>query len=265
MGNDDRLADKDILGMLKARLEAADFPEVAMTNYAELGSGRVFQRVVNDGGWATGLAGALSSFRNYSFVSGILMLRERAQILATDKWDGSEMYQMAMGSRMVAAGGRLLGIGAVCVEKDIQLPGEMVDSYADSRDAGVRWSDWWQARKRNPLARFSSTAWDAVSPHCPAERARPVAMGILKQTLTRPYVFWLFEYKRVSGMQRAVGLAASMRPKFLLAGFPDDWQLRLRVRALYSMVTLAVLLTPVRFFKWLEPRLHARAKKATWQ
>jgi len=265
MGNDDRLANQNTLSSLKAQLEGAAFPEVVLTNYVELGTGRVFRRVVQDGQVVSGLDAAMAGFRNYSFVSGLLFLREQAQALACERWDGSEMYQMALASRIVAAGGRLLGVAEVCVEKDIQLPGERVDSYANTNRHFGAWRDWWSGAKQLPLARFSSTAWDAVNPHCPPQRKHHVAFKILKQTLTSPYPYWIFEYKRVSGLHRAIGLAIAMRPCRVLPGFPANFWLRLRVRLLHAAVTFAALLTPVWLFTALEPRLHARGKRATWR
>ena len=57
------------------------------------------------------------------------MDRSLAQKNATDKWDGSEMYQMFIGTRIIAQGGRLLGLADITVGKNVQVPGEEVDSY----------------------------------------------------------------------------------------------------------------------------------------
>jgi len=128
MGNDDKFADRASLERIWAQLQKHNWPEVAITNYQELASGRVFRRICNTGIVGSGPEIAANNYRNFSFVSGILLDRELAHKHVTDKWDGSEMYQMFVGTRMIAAGGRLLGIAEVLVGKDIQIPGESVDS-----------------------------------------------------------------------------------------------------------------------------------------
>ena len=49
------------------------------------------------------LATAVRAFRHFSFVSGVVLDGPAARKMATDKWDGSEMYQMFLGCRMIAA------------------------------------------------------------------------------------------------------------------------------------------------------------------
>src|SRR5439155_10593488 len=101
-----------------------------ITNFEEFASAKKIRRMHRTGILGAGPWVAADNYRNASFVSGIILNGNRARELATAKWDGSEMYQMYLMCRIVADGGILLGIDRVVVRKDIQIPGEQVDSYA---------------------------------------------------------------------------------------------------------------------------------------
>lgn len=55
-----------------------------------------------------GPATAASAYRNFRAVAGVVLHRERAQAHATDRWDGGEMYQSYLASRILAEGLPLL-------------------------------------------------------------------------------------------------------------------------------------------------------------
>lgn len=129
-GNDDMLASNDTLQLLRDHILQHGAPEVVIPNFRQSTTGADVRRIRATGILGAGPDVAVANFRNFSFVSGILLLRAGVQKHATDKWDGSEMYQMYLGCRILAEGGRLLGIDAVAVLKDIEIPGEQVDSYA---------------------------------------------------------------------------------------------------------------------------------------
>jgi hypothetical protein len=199
---------------------------------------------------------AVANFRNCSFVSGILLLRVGVQKHVTDKWDGSEMYQMYLGCRILAEGGRLLGIDAVVVLKDIEIPGEQVDSYA--RQPLIQAS--WFEERRLPLCQFARVALDAVDLHMEAAQRAYYARRIFLQVLLFTYPFWLIEYRRVQSWQFALGVALGMRPRNILASLDVGLGTRLYVACLYALVTVAGLLTPLSLFDRLRSRLFALAK-----
>ena len=100
------------------------------------------------------------------------------------------------GSRMVASGGRLLGLTQVAVLKDIQLPGLEVDSY---RNRKVTYSTRFTERVM-PLCQIPSLVWNAVAPLAPESRRAPIAWHILKQMLVFTYLYWMVELRRVHGL-----------------------------------------------------------------
>jgi glycosyltransferase involved in cell wall biosynthesis len=256
LGNDDMLAAKMTLQHVGQIVETHRFPEVVVTNYRELSTGRDFRRVLKTDVIGKGIETAISNFRNYSFVSGILLGRQLAQKCATEKWDGSEMYQTFLATRILADGGRLLGIADTVVLKDIQIEGERVDSYA-RRERAVG-----PIKVRPlPLAQLGRVVMDALSPHISSKDINRVARKVFRQLLLFTYPPWLIEYRRIQSWRYAAGVALGMRPRNILKGLPIDWSSKVYLRLLYGVVTLAGLLFPVSLFERIKPRLHRFAKR----
>ncbi len=183
-GNDDALATREVLRMLASAVGAWGLPSVVLTNYLELRSGAVMRRVRKRGHLGAGPEVALAHFRNFSFVSGILLDREQAQRFTTAKWDGSEMYQMYLGCRILAAGGHLFGMDEVLVHKDIQISGECAESYARKPRPKTRWIQ----EMRSPLCQYGRVAFDAMAPYLTSGERRRYAREILRQVLTFTYL-----------------------------------------------------------------------------
>jgi len=256
LGNDDMLATIATLQTVSEIVEARDFPEVVVTNYRELSTGRDFRRVSETGLIGTGIGAAIANFRNYSFVSGVLLDRVLAQKHATEKWDGSEMYQTFLATRILAGGGRLLGIADTVILKDIQIEGEQVDSYARrERVAGP-------IKERSlPLTQLGRVVMDALSPYISSKYINGVARNVFRQLLLFTYPPWLIEYRRIQSWRYAAGVALGMRPRHLLRGLHINWPSKAYLSSIYGVVTIIGLLFPVGLFERLKPRLHAFAKR----
>lgn len=256
-GNDDALADRDSLEKLSAAIREWHCPQVIVPNYLELSSGTVMRRVKQTGILGAGPEAAVTNFRNFSFVSGLVLGREQAQKFATEKWDGSEMYQMYLACRILAAGGRLLGLNEVLVHKDIQITGESADSYARRPRLRLRRVQ----EQRLPLSQYGQVAFDAISPYLdPSGRSR-CAARIMSQVLLFTYPPWLLEYRRVQTWRFAAGVALGMRPAKVLSGLELGRFRDAYLRCLYGLVTVAGLLFPKRAFELLRPALYALAKR----
>ena len=104
MGNDDGLSETSTLKFIHDELVRFHPVAVAVTNYRELSSEKIYRRMSITGVRGHGPGVAISNFRNYSFVSGVVLEGNGARNSATDALDGSEMYQMFLGTRLVAAG-----------------------------------------------------------------------------------------------------------------------------------------------------------------
>jgi glycosyltransferase involved in cell wall biosynthesis len=256
LGNDDMLATTTTLREISEIVADHGFPEVIVTNYRELSTGRDFRRVSVTGVLGRDVETAISNFRNYSFVSGILLDRRLAEKHATEKWDGSEMYQTYLATRILASGARLLGIADTVVLKDIQIEGEQVDSYARrERVAGPI------KEQLLPLAQLGCVVVDAMSPYINSANMSRVVRDVFRQLLVFTYPPWLVEYRRIQSWRYAAGVALGMRPRHILKGLRIDWPSKLYLRLLYGVVTLAGLLFPVSLFERIKPRLHRFAKR----
>jgi glycosyltransferase involved in cell wall biosynthesis len=255
MGNDDALAGPNVLARLRELLVQHPNVGLLVPNFADFGGARVTRRVRATGVSGRGVDIATSRFRNLSFVSGLVLRAALAKAHATDKWDGSEMYQMYLGSRIVAEGHELLELDEAVVLKDIIVKGESVDSYAHR----PRLSSSAIIERRLPLVQLGRLVEDAIRPHA-GRRAPVLAAKIFLQVLMFPYPFWIIEYRRVQSWRFAAGICLGMRPRALLAGVRFKPLHKAFLCGVYFFITCVGLLTPTAVFDYCKPLLYAISK-----
>lgn len=256
LGNDDRLASPTTLEDLYGEIQRFGDPGVVITNYEDFATGKKFKRIKQTRIIGKGPYVASSNFRNFSFVSGVLLDSVKAKELATDKWDGSEMYQMFIGCRIIAEDSPLLGIERVTVQKDIQVPGEHVDSYTLWR----RVDPCPVVERQLPMGLIGKLVIDAIQTYLSPSERRPTIERVLLQVFLFTYPFWIFEYRKVQSWKYALGVSLGMRPRNTLSGLDLGLSQRLRLTALYGIVSFLGLVTPLRVFYSLYPRLYRFAK-----
>jgi hypothetical protein len=237
LGNDDALATPSSLGQAHAALSAYPGAGVGVANFEEFDGGAVQRRVLADGRLGAGAAAALRYFRIFSFVGGVILDAPRARALATDAWDGSEMYQMYLGCRLLAEGSALVGIARPLVRKGIRLPEESVESYETKREAPGAFRE-----RPLPLNDLGRLVCAAAAPA--GSRGDAAALRVFGQIYTFTYPYWLFEYRRIRSWSFAAGVAAAMRPRRTLRGLRVGWIARGLLAGLYTAVTAASLLLP---------------------
>ena len=254
LGNDDALAVPETLELLAKDINNFHKPDVVLTNYADFTTFQISKRVRSTGVKGRGAGTAIRYFRDFSFVSGIVLKREPAQAEATDHIDGTEMYQLYLACRLLAMGGTLLGISQPVIRKDIQVRGDAVDSYAHRYNSGVL------VERRLPLSRLAGVAVSAVKPYVRSRYMDVAIFKVVRQIYLYPYFYWLFEYRRVQSWRYAAGIALGMRPRHVLDGLALSWIGKCLVCGLFSVVTLIGLLVPVRLFRALQKPLYWIAK-----
>jgi glycosyltransferase involved in cell wall biosynthesis len=252
MGNDDCLAGETALQNLRdIILRQKNSTGVVITNYAEYDGSRVYRRATRSGIAGSGLQVAISRFRDFSFVSGLILRRDRAQAHSTRHWDGSEMYQMYLACRILAEGYGLLELEDVIVRKNIAIPGEEVDSYATKPR-----SHPYPIREHEiPLIDMGRLVYDAVQPKTSTQ-----TVLIFLQILVFTYPFWIFEYRRVQSWPYAAGICLGMRPRNLLRQVKLSFIHKALLQSVYLLVTAAGLLFPSAVFRRYQEPLHAFAK-----
>ncbi len=260
LGNDDALASPQVLQGLAAALERQPNVVAALCNYADYRSGQAYLRVP-EGVLAEGPEAAVRLFRHFSFVSGVVLRRAEVEAHATTELDGSEMYQMYLACRLLAAGGTCLGWAGIAVRKDIALEGEVVDSYARR----PRLDPCPIEERRLNLVWIPGLVAAAIAPYVPAAGRSRLHRRVLTQLLGYTYPFWLFEYRRIQSWKYAVGIALGMRPRNLVAATPLSALDRLRVWLTYGVATAGGLLVPHNWFARAQRKLFAIAKSARGQ
>ena len=256
LGNDDCLASSTTLEDLYNEINRFGSVGVVITNFENFVSGKEVRRVRQSLVTGSGPQVAASHFRNFSFVSGIILDTQEAQKHTTSKWDGSEMYQMFIGCRMITEGTSLLGLNKVVIRQGVHLPGQKVDSYASK----PRLNPCPILERRLPLGELGRLVVDAITPAVSTAEKGPITRKIFLQILLFTYPFWIFEYRRVQSWKFALGVCLGMRPKNILSGLPLSFFSKIYLGGLYLGVTFLGLITPLRLFDILYPALYTFAK-----
>jgi hypothetical protein len=256
MGNDDALAGPDSLALLVRDMEQFGPAGVVIPDFEDFVTGERAFRIRHSRNLGAGPGVAAGHFRNFSFVSGVVLERETAQAVATDKWDSSEMYQTYVGCRLIASGLPLLELERVLVRKDIQIPGERVDSYA----AKPRLRDCPIVERRLPLGMLGRVVTDAILPYLVGPSRQSVPTRVLFQILLFTYPFWILEYRRVQSWRYALGICLGMRPRILCEGVELCASRQMSLTTIYGAVTLAGLVTPLGLFRKVQAQLYRLAK-----
>jgi glycosyltransferase involved in cell wall biosynthesis len=261
MGNDDGLKDANSLQRIADDLQRTDWPEIALVNYEDWQSADVIRRVTVNDYQSSGVDAALKNFRHFAFVSGLLVDRERVQALATNRWDGSEMYQMFTLCKILAHGGRALWIDRSEIRKDVRAAGELVDSYA----AKPKLSPCPIIVRESTLSKLAPLLWDAVhdAPGLNPVSASAVAMTIMRQLYSYTLPYWLVEYRKVQSFNYALGLGLALSPNRIASAMPLRVYRRGELWIRYLAMMVGGLLVPQRLFSTIKPFVHRLAKKAT--
>jgi glycosyltransferase involved in cell wall biosynthesis len=258
MGNDDALRDGASFSRLAEVLGNGGQYGVLISDFEDYSSGVRGKRILVTRDFPGTPETAARRFRNLAFVSGIALEREAAQTLATDRWDGSEMYQMWIGCRMISTGHRLIELAEPIVRKDIAIGGSTrTGSYA------------WRPRvspcpivtRPLPFNDIGKVVCDAIAPVVvPPQRAKWVCFTVFYQLFTITYPYWLIEYRRVQSWNYAAGIALGMRPGRSMKGVVFGALRRGAISSLFLVSTFLGLLIPLGIFQKARPALYRFAK-----
>jgi glycosyltransferase involved in cell wall biosynthesis len=259
LGNDDGLSTPYTLGRIAEVLQAHGEPPVALTNYREVETGLVYRRVTTTGVIATGIEAAVTHFRSFSFVSGVILDTDIVHEHATAQWDASEMYQVFLAARALAQGGSLLAIDEIAVDKDLRVAGESVDSYA----AKPRVDPCPVVPRKFNLSSFPAVVSGAIAPYAGDDQLTRLNARILMQLYAYTYPYWLVEFRRVQSWKYALGIALGQRPSEMAHGLHMSPLGNAAAGLTFLFSTLGGLLAPVGVTqKWVAPLFYKFAKRA---
>ena len=255
-GNDDTLSTEDSLKTLADLLESSSEIGAAVCNYEEQATGKRYQRCRSTRIVAGGAKTACDNFRDFAFVSGVVLRGNLCRSVSSAIADGSEMYQMYLMAACVGSGGALLQIEDYLVTKDIQLEGEKVASVHDHNPSDAKW-----LVRTRPMAHIlrAVSAGLNTAPACEAKKVSLGKAAIHLHLFTYP--FWGVEFRRSKPFSYALGVMLGTRPDITCRGI----ELRLRDLAAVwlacaTMSPLA-LLTPLRLYDRISGLLYSIAKR----
>jgi glycosyltransferase involved in cell wall biosynthesis len=257
MGNDDGLCGPDVLQEMHDEIVGHQPVAVAISNYREFQSGTVYRRMIGTGIVGAGPQVAAATFRRYSFVSGVVLDGDLSRNLATDACDGSEMYQMYLGTRLIAAGGNLLSIDRVCVDKDLQIPGQVVDSYLRR----PKIPSLPIVERPLPVGELLRVVASALEPYHSGAAREKNLIEVGGQLYRFIFPFWGVEYRRIQSWGYSLGILLAVRPTRLARGVSFSRLGMLRLWLMYIVGGLAALVIPVAVFEGLRPWLFSMAKR----
>lgn len=259
MGNDDALHDKKTLERIAYYLKKYPSAGAFLTNYRSAANGAVFRRVKQSGSLGRGLKTAVQTFRHYSFVSGVILDREKCQDFATNRWDGAEQYQMYLASRIVSQGSELIGIDEVLIQCGLQIEGASVDSYA--KRPRPTWNQG-IPKLSVPLAQEAGLVFDAVRPAAEG-KVRETAWAIQKQIYQFTYGYWIFEYRRTLGWPYVAGYIRALNPSRTESYLPKEARNLCKCWFLFLIITIAGVVVPRRIFEKTKPFFYKLAKRSS--
>jgi hypothetical protein len=181
---------------------------------------------------------------------------EPSRNAATDVCDGSEMYQMYLGTRLVASGGRFLSLDRVCVDKDLQIPGQSVDSYR----AKPRLRPCPIVERPLPMCRLLETVARGLAFSAEPDRQKHI-LSVARQVHLFIYPYWMIEFRRVQSWRYALGVFLALRPRRTAREIELPGLARVWLRLLYAATGVAGLTFPIKLFDRLRPYLFAVAKR----
>lgn len=257
MGNDDELAAADVLLEVHKALERFEPVAAVVTNYRELGSGVQYRRTGHTKVLGHGVDIAARTFRNYSFLSGIVFEGESARQATTDVLDGSEMYQMYLGTRLVSCGGRYLDLDRTTVNKDIQIPGQIVDSY----QTNPRVDPCPIVERHLPMGRLLEVVATGLNPHQARKARKRALVGVASQLYQFTYPFWLIEYRRTQSWRYAAGVFIGLRPSVTAKRLDLPASAKIKLWTLYILGGCCGLVVPISAFQSWRQSLHRFAKR----
>jgi len=241
LGNDDALGLPTVLSQIAQALDQLRRPHVAYVEYEDWSTGSRANRALITSEVGSGLETALTVFRKFSFVSGLIFDRDSALQHETDRWDQSIYYQIYLATRIITSGGRVGSIAVSAVRKDVQVDGMGVPNYA-TKLKDIPWS---LQSRHTGVDSVLRVTWDALKAEVPIAQHSKILSRLIKQIYTTLHPYWVMEYRRRANWSAGVGVARGHWPGKMLAEYPCLNTLdRLTLWGVYAVSTLGALLLP---------------------
>jgi glycosyltransferase involved in cell wall biosynthesis len=257
-GNDDCLASINTLQELFDKIRENNYPAVITTNFEDWQTGVKHQRILTSELVGNGVEVAATHFRNVAFVTGVIINRAMAQSYYTDKWDGSEMYQMYLIARAIASGGNLLELADSYVRKDIYISSELVDRYITK----PKLDPCPIIERKLPLIQIGPLIVDAIEPYLTPDNRSEIIERVFWQLYQFTYPFWILEHRKYQSWNYALGICLGMQPNNSFMSIDFSLISKVKLYSLYLIVCTAGMITPINLFDSFRPFLYSISKNS---
>ena len=251
MGQDDALDGPTWCQMLARRLRELQ-PAVAYTNYCDVDRTFDARRAVRNGLLGSGPVVARQQFRNFGFMSGLVV--SRTHLLDFDLRRGRHLifFQVYMLTRIVASGGALASLSELDVIRGIALNGQRTATWAAmvARPGEVE--------RRNTFPDLvESASWALEDAGVPLNDA---VRRVVREVLLFNLPDALLGYRRQAGWMVAARLACVTRPgKVAAADLRVGAAIELVI--LHAAVSMLTLVLPLGLLGEIKDRLAVTVRR----
>lgn len=121
LGNDDCLAEDYTLEKLHILLQENNCD--ILTTKKVLWGEKYIQEPIKNYRLGSGKDAATDTFHRVTFISGLIINREKAQLFSSEEWDGTANYHVFLVPRIVSHGGTFVDSNFVSIKYDINING----------------------------------------------------------------------------------------------------------------------------------------------
>jgi glycosyltransferase involved in cell wall biosynthesis len=252
LGNDDTLANDDVLLYLESFLKSNNFPDVGFSNYCDfLNSNTITRRAIKSGIIGTGPDVGLKNYSSFSFVAGLIFKKKTFDLYNTDIYDKSIYSQIAIAFHMICNNAILFSIDEILIRKDITIDASGIQERSNSYLDFIN-RNWFKITKVDAGLKSVITILYIVleNNHLVTQKRLNY---IFKKILLNTYPYWIIDYKYNKATPESLGLYLGLQPCSINQFYKLNLFLRLKYFVLYQLVTIVAFILPSKiFFRYKE-------------
>ena len=260
LGNDDTLANENVLTKLFVFLGANNFPDIGFCNYCEFSNSKIItRRAFKSGVIGTGPDVGLKNYSSFSFVAGLIFKKKSFILYNTNKFDKSIYAQIALAFHMVCNNSILFSIDEVMIRKDITILAEGTQKKGNSYLDFIN-RNWFNIKKVDAgLKSVISVLYKVLEDnHLVSDRRLNY---IFKKILFNTYPFWIIDYKYNKATPESFGLYLGLQPTSIKQFYKLNFYLKVKYFIGYQLVSIIAFLTPSKLFFRYKEALYAWIKR----
>lgn len=247
LGNDDEIADADLLADAAAILRSDPSIGVLIGNYRDWKTHKAI--VVNftaSANLGSGAEVACTHFRKFVNVSGQILDLALCHNNSTTQWDGTTWYQVYQACKILTSGRTLFAWSRFTSNRDIRInddtsEGQFTTTHSVNHRLQVR---------DVGIASLCKVALSGVKDGCSRQTLERCAAIVTRQGVLFTYPYWLIQYRRYRSYVAALGVALGMWPGLFLRDISLRWCDKIMLWLSYVLVSCIGLFMPLRLLEW---------------